>query len=169
MCELTFLTKKWWVPSQLTFTCSKSTTEALRRCKICSKLIKTPERRQWRCCIFTVNFEHITHLCILPQYNHAVVAEVTATTAWLYWGRMQMWLAVALVGNKLNTELSPSVSQVWIPKPKLGSSGENPLNIYFFDLSNSWICKNSICINVIQIFFSQIFLWKLRKLVNKIN
>ena len=115
MCELTFLTKKWWVPSQLTFTCSKSTTEALKRCKICSKLIKTPERRQWRCCIFTVNFEHITHLCILPQYNHAVVAEVTATTAWLYWGRMQMWLAVVLVGNKLNTELSPN----WDPVARI--------------------------------------------------
>ena len=34
--------------NQLTFTCSKSTIETLKKCEICSKLtIKTPERRQW--------------------------------------------------------------------------------------------------------------------------
>ena len=33
-----------------------------RRCKICSKLIKAPERRQWRRSgAFIVNFEHISH------------------------------------------------------------------------------------------------------------
>ena len=33
-----------------------------KRCEICSKLIKTPERRQWRCSsIFIVKFEQISH------------------------------------------------------------------------------------------------------------
>ena len=37
------------------------------RCEICSKLtIKTPERRQWcRFGVFTVNFEHISHLILV--------------------------------------------------------------------------------------------------------
>ena len=37
------------------------------RCEICSKLtIKTPERRQWRRSgVFTVNFEHISHLVLV--------------------------------------------------------------------------------------------------------
>ena len=37
------------------------------RCEICSKLtIKTPERRQWRRSgVFTVNFEHISHLALV--------------------------------------------------------------------------------------------------------
>ena len=37
------------------------------RCEICSKLIiKTPERRHWRCSgVFIVNFEHISHLVLL--------------------------------------------------------------------------------------------------------
>ena len=37
------------------------------RCEICSKLtIKTPERRQWRrSSVFTVNFEHISHLVLV--------------------------------------------------------------------------------------------------------
>ena len=36
-------------------------------CEICSKLtIKTPERRQWgRSGVFTVNFEHISHLVLV--------------------------------------------------------------------------------------------------------
>ena len=35
-------------------------------CKICSKLIKTPERRHWRRShVFIVNFEHISHLFLL--------------------------------------------------------------------------------------------------------
>ena len=38
---------------QLTFTCSKSTTETLEKSEICSKLtIKTPEGRQWRSGVF---------------------------------------------------------------------------------------------------------------------
>ena len=38
-----------------------------KRCEICSKLsIKTPERRQWRRSgVFTVNFEHISHLFLM--------------------------------------------------------------------------------------------------------
>ena len=38
-----------------------------RRCEICSKLtIKTPEQRIWRRSgIFTVNFEHISHLVLV--------------------------------------------------------------------------------------------------------
>ena len=37
------------------------------RCEICSKLtIKTPERRHWhRSAVFTVNFEHISHLVLV--------------------------------------------------------------------------------------------------------
>ena len=47
-------------------TCSKLTIETLEQgCEICSKLtIKTPKRRHWRRFgAFTVNFEHISHLC----------------------------------------------------------------------------------------------------------
>ena len=47
-------------------TCSKLTIETLEQgCEICSKLtIKTPKRRHWRRFgVFTVNFEHISHLC----------------------------------------------------------------------------------------------------------
>ena len=50
-------------PSQLKFTCLKSTIENTRlRCKICSKLtIKTAERRHWcRSAVKIINFEHIT-------------------------------------------------------------------------------------------------------------
>ena len=38
------------------------------RCELCSKLtLKTPERRQWRLSgVFIVNFEHISHLALLP-------------------------------------------------------------------------------------------------------
>ena len=41
--------------------------DARTRYGICSKLtIKTPERRQWRCCgVFTVNFEHISQLVLV--------------------------------------------------------------------------------------------------------
>ena len=37
------------------------------RCEICSKLtIKTPERRHWRrYVVFTVDFEHISHLVLV--------------------------------------------------------------------------------------------------------
>ena len=36
------------------------------RCEICSKLTKTPERRQWRRSgIFIVNFEHISDLVLV--------------------------------------------------------------------------------------------------------
>ena len=36
------------------------------RCEVCSKLIKTPERRQWRRSgVFIVNFEHISHLVLV--------------------------------------------------------------------------------------------------------
>ena len=53
--------------TQPVITCSNLTTETLeQRCEVCSKLImKTPRRRHWRrrFGIFTVNFEHISHLC----------------------------------------------------------------------------------------------------------
>ena len=52
--------------TQITFTCSNSTTETRKRCEICSKLIiKTPERRRRRSGVFIVNFEHISHLCLV--------------------------------------------------------------------------------------------------------
>ena len=36
------------------------------RCKLCSKLTKTQERRQWRASgVFIVNFEHISHLILV--------------------------------------------------------------------------------------------------------
>ena len=40
---------------------------ARTRCEICSKLtIKTPKRRSWcRSGVFTVNFEHISHLVLV--------------------------------------------------------------------------------------------------------
>ena len=38
-----------------------------RRCEICSKsTIETPERRHWHCSgVFSVNFEHISHLVLV--------------------------------------------------------------------------------------------------------
>ena len=46
--------------SQLTFACSKSPIETLKRCETCSKLsIKTQERRDFsRSGVFVVNFKH---------------------------------------------------------------------------------------------------------------
>ena len=37
------------------------------RCKVCSNsILKTPERRHWRCSgVFIVNFEHISHLVLV--------------------------------------------------------------------------------------------------------
>ena len=38
----------------------------ITRCEICSKLtIKTPERRRRRSCVFSLNFEHISHLVLM--------------------------------------------------------------------------------------------------------
>ena len=53
--------------SQLGITCSKLTIQTLEQCEICSKsAIKTPERYQWGCsCIFTINFEHISHFILV--------------------------------------------------------------------------------------------------------
>ena len=46
--------------SQLTFTCSNSTTETRKKCEISTKLtIKTPERRQCLSGVFIVDFEHV--------------------------------------------------------------------------------------------------------------
>ena len=47
------------------------------RCEICSKLIiKTLERRRWRCSgVFIVNFEHISHLVLvflLVNFEHVI-------------------------------------------------------------------------------------------------
>ena len=40
-------------------------------CELCSKLIKTPERCQWRRSgVFTVNFEHITYLFLFIVDSH---------------------------------------------------------------------------------------------------
>ena len=41
------------------------------RCEICSKLtIKTPERRHWRHSgVFIVNFEHISHLVSIAEFE----------------------------------------------------------------------------------------------------
>ena len=51
--------------SQLTFTCSASTTSG-KKCEICSKLTKTKERRQLRRSgVFIVNFEHMSQLFLL--------------------------------------------------------------------------------------------------------
>ena len=36
-----------------------------KRCEICSKLIKIPERRRRRSGVCTVNFEHISHLVLM--------------------------------------------------------------------------------------------------------
>ena len=49
---------------QRAITCSKLTTETQeQRCEICSKLtLKTPKQLR-RFGVFTVNFEHISHLC----------------------------------------------------------------------------------------------------------
>ena len=47
-------------------TCSKLAKETLEESEICSKLIKTPERRQWRRSgVFIVNFEQISHLVLV--------------------------------------------------------------------------------------------------------
>ena len=53
--------------TQLAFTCSKSTTETLEQCKICSELtIKATEQRQLRRSIlFIVNFEQISRIVLV--------------------------------------------------------------------------------------------------------
>ena len=54
--------------THLTFTCSKSTIEKIKkRCEICSKLtIKTAERCHWYCSgVSIVKFEHISHLFLM--------------------------------------------------------------------------------------------------------
>ena len=54
------------ITAQPVITYSKLTIETLEEgYEICSKLkIKTPKRHHWRCFgVFTVNFEHISHLC----------------------------------------------------------------------------------------------------------
>ena len=88
-------TIRFWAcpePTQLTFTCSKSTIETLEKCEICSKLtIKTPKRRQWhRFGVFIVIFERIFHtffsvfllltlsMYLLPGYTLNVVNAVEA-------------------------------------------------------------------------------------------
>ena len=62
-----------------------------KRCKICSKLTITPERRHWRCSgFFIVNFEHISHLFVVflypafEQVNNSWVT--TLSNAFMYWG-----------------------------------------------------------------------------------
>ena len=44
------------------------------RCEICSKLtIKTPERCHWhRLYVFIVNFEHISHLVSIINFEHVI-------------------------------------------------------------------------------------------------
>ena len=60
------------------FTCSKLTIETLeQRYEICPKLtIKPPKRCNWRCFGgFTVNFEHIPHLCFsisIVNFEHVI-------------------------------------------------------------------------------------------------
>ena len=46
------------------------TTEAIKRCELCSKLtLKTTEQRQWGCSdVFNVNFEHISH--VFTEYSY---------------------------------------------------------------------------------------------------
>ena len=64
--------------AQPVFTYSKLTIKALEQmCETCSKLtIKTPKRRQWRRFgVFTVNFEHISHLCStvsIANFEHVI-------------------------------------------------------------------------------------------------
>ena len=68
--------------AQPVFTYSKLTIKTLeQRCDTCSKLtIKTPKRRQWRRFgVFTVNFEHISHLCStvsIANFEHVIVGWV---------------------------------------------------------------------------------------------
>ena len=52
---------------QLTFTCSKSTIETYEKVWNMFKINnKNTERRQWRCFgVFTVNFEHASHLFLM--------------------------------------------------------------------------------------------------------
>ena len=69
--------------SQLTFTCSKSTTEKTRkRCEICSKLtIKTPERRQCFTPFSTVSivdFEQVNVSWLLNSQNDKVIHTSSA-------------------------------------------------------------------------------------------
>ena len=52
--------------TQSAITCSKLTIETLELGVKCSKITKTPERRQWRRSdVFIVNFEHISHLVLV--------------------------------------------------------------------------------------------------------
>ena len=52
--------------TQPAFTCNNRNNRT--RCEIFSKLtVKTPERRQWHDSgVFIVNFEHISHLVLVP-------------------------------------------------------------------------------------------------------
>ena len=53
------------VTSQLTFTCSRSTTKTLEK-SVKKLTIKTPERRQRRRSgVFNVSFENISHLFLV--------------------------------------------------------------------------------------------------------
>ena len=56
----------WWFGGQVSMLkVNDKNTRA--RCEICSLLtMKTPERRHWRRSgVFTVNFEHISHLVLV--------------------------------------------------------------------------------------------------------
>ena len=66
--NLGFKSMKWEVSGiQQIFSCSNSKVNALKRCKIGSKLtIKIPERCLWRRSgVFIINFEHTSHLFLL--------------------------------------------------------------------------------------------------------
>ena len=68
ICKNNFKLESLFQTAQLTFTCSKSTIETIKKkCEISSKLtIKTLDRRQSRRSgAFNVNFQHISHLFLL--------------------------------------------------------------------------------------------------------
>ena len=64
---LSILTENMRNPLPAIINMFKGAIETLEeRCEICSKLIKTPERRQWRRYgVFIINFEHISHFFLV--------------------------------------------------------------------------------------------------------
>ena len=66
-CSFSVLCFCVFIPTQKTFTCSKSTIETLGKELIFAKLtITTPEQRQSsRSNVFIVNFEHILHIFLV--------------------------------------------------------------------------------------------------------
>ena len=74
------------------------------RCEICSKLtIKTPERCQWRRSgVFIVNFEHISHLVSIVNFEHVIAGWVVYILHKISFTQFQIGHCYSSVRNKLN-------------------------------------------------------------------